>query len=355
MNCSTSSGRKLSVWALAACIAAAMYASPLAAQDSNRTAGDRGAETARELESGETGESAVQSPARSGGNDALWWLYVSGLGLAVMIPLAYYAYRRFGAAAAYGGPSPGAAAEGGGFVESTSRDPPRREGQLARAEEEFFSAPESAASGPRVRMAFGASGDSERMCPECGEKFPASVVLCPHDSTPLETIEGSQSGSSPDETVLERQCCPGCGRRYAPGPDYCYHDGMQLRRDTVEGAEEAPEFKACETCGWEGSVEDRVCPNDGTELTVVAPADEGRATPPFPVLVCPECGTYAEPGRARCPEDDTVLTPVQNAHARELPEHGFGPRRKICQECGETFSRAADYCTRDGSELVTMN
>jgi len=204
-------------------------------------------------------------------------------------------------------------------------------------------------------MALGQAGPGQWMCPECGERFGPTVGVCPHDSTPLQKIDRDSTGRLDDEGVLERQRCPGCGRRYEPGPAYCYHDGMRLRHDTVEKADDAPVFKACETCGWEGQVDGRVCPKDGQELTTIAPSEEERMTPPVPLLVCPECGEFGSPGQTHCPEDETVLTPVSNAHARQLPGVGFGPRRTICRECGQTFSGAARYCSRDGTELVAMN
>lgn len=352
---SSASSRRPRLWALAAIVAVALHALPLAAGPPSEGGEEAEPPAAAEQQAEPAPGERAESPIRTGQGDAFWWLYVSGLGLAGLLSIGYYFYRRFQPEQGYDVEQEDAAFEGMAFEESTPEQARANQGQLSRAEQAFFSVPESSSGGPSAQMAFGQSTESERMCPECGEQFPASVVLCPYDSTPLQNIDEPRTGSSSDETVLERQRCPGCGRRYSPDPDYCYHDGMRLRQDTVEDADDAPEFKACETCGWEGETDERLCPKDGTELIVVAPGEDGRATPPLPVLVCPECGSFAEPGTARCPEDDAVLTPLRNAHARQLPERGYGPRRKICEECGETFSQAASYCTRDGSELVPMN
>jgi len=352
---SSAPSRRPHLWALAAIIAAAFYALPLAAGPPSESAGAEGSAPADARQPASASDERAESPVRTGQDDAFWWLYVSGLGLAGLMSLGYYFYRRFQRDQAYDFEPEDAALEGMALEESTP-DPARAsDGRLSRAGQDFFSNLESSSGGPSAQMAVGQSTESERMCPECGEQFPASVVLCPYDSTPLKNIDEPRTGTASDETVLDRQRCPGCGRRYAPEPDYCYHEGMRLRQDTVEDADDAPEFKACEICGWEGETDERLCPRDGAELTVVAPAEDGRATPPLPVLVCPDCGAFAEPGTARCPEDDTVLTPLRNTHASQLPERGYGPRRKICEECGETFSQAASYCTRDGSELVPMN
>lgn len=311
----------------------------------------------------ETQEVAVERSAESASAEELanaqgspfWWLYVSGLGLAVLLPVGFFFYRRFGGEEEYefdreDFPAEAPPAEQPALVDGNPSD-----SGLSAPEKAFFSVEESSPSQTTARMAISQSGGAERMCPECGEQFPASVVLCPYDSTPLQNIDDDRPVSSSEQTVLERQRCPGCGRRYEPAPDFCYHDGMRLRQDTVEEAEKAPTYKVCETCGWEGETGERICPSDGTELTSVNPSEDGRVSPPVPVLICPECESFAEPGRGRCPEDGAVLTPLHNAHVTQLPERGFGPRRKICQECGETFSQGARYCSYDGSELVPMN
>ena len=314
-----------------------------------------GSEVTSEQRAGE--EIAAAPSSRSTGDASVyWWFYLSALGLAVVGPLGLFVYRRYADEEEYefdgGEPSMARGSSG----EPALADSAQAEGGLSRAEKSFFSSEDAALEESSAQMAFGRSGGAQRICPECGEQFPASVVMCPYDSTPLDKIDDAAGpGEAGDETVLERQRCPGCGRRYEAGAGYCYHDGMRLRQDTVEQAEEAPSFEACRTCGWEGQTDALVCPNDGNELTTVDPSEEERTVPPVPVLVCPECGEYAAPGRGTCPQDGAVLTPIRNAHATELPRHGWGPRRQICQECGDTYSGAAEYCTRDGAELVPMN
>lgn len=291
----------------------------------------------------------------TGQSGGYWWFYVSALGLAAMVPLGLVLYRRFRVDDDYELEEAQLGLEDNAGVEPARADAVTGEADLGRAEQTFFSVEETETTETTAQMALGQSGGAERMCPECGESFPATVVMCPYDSTPLENIDKGPSRPSSEQTVLDRQACPGCGRRYEPGPDFCYHDGMRLRQDTAEDAKDAPVFRACETCGWEGSEERQLCPHDGQELTIVDPSEEMKMTPPVPVLICPECNAYADPGRARCPEDGAVLTPLHNAHTPHLPGRGFGPRRKMCQECGETYSSAAQYCTKDGSELMPMN
>lgn len=330
-------GFGLTCFALAPVEAAAE--SPAEAEESTSEAG-----TTRQ-----SGEVRAESPS-GGESSAMVWFYLSTLGLALTVPLGFVLYRQFrvdgdDAEGRRGGLEPEPTAEP---VGAGSR---QAEGGFEQVEQAFFSSGEVEQTESSTRSAL--EGGPERVCPECGEQFPATVMVCPHDSTPLETVERETRSAS--ETVLERQRCPGCGRRYEPEAAFCYHDGMRLRQDTAEKADDAPVYKVCETCGWEGKRDEPTCPNDGRELTTVDPSEEERVTPPVPVMCCPECGEYGEPGQARCPEDDTVLTPLENAHTTELPANGYGPPRKICEECGETFSAAGQYCTRDGSELVAMN
>ncbi|MFB6351545.1 MAG: hypothetical protein ABEN55_07420 [Bradymonadaceae bacterium] len=321
-------------------MAALLVAGTLAVAPSKGAA----AEPAGEAASPTQTESVATST--SGESNGYWWFYISVLGLAAMVPLGLFVYRRFRVDEEYALDEPSMDLEGGAGSEPARTDGGAGESSLGRAEQSFFSVAE---------MALGQSGEAERMCPECGETFPATVVMCPYDSTPLDKIDQGASLQAGDDTVLDRKACPGCGRRYEPGPEFCYHDGMRLRQDTAEDADEAPVFWVCETCGWEGAEDRQLCPRDGQELTVVDPSEEMKASPPVPVLLCPECNSYVEPGHARCPDDDAVLTPLHNTHTTELPGRGFGPRRKMCQECGETYSSAAQYCTKDGAELMPMN
>ena len=302
-----------------------------------------------------TQQVATSSVPGSRGENAYWWFYLSALGLAVLVPVGVVLYRQFDEPGAAEPSRAQPSAQPESAAEPMVAEATSNEQQIQRAEESFFSTEEPAGGESTARMTLGQAGQGEWMCPDCGERFGPTVGVCPHDSTPLQKIDRESAGRLEDEGILERQRCPGCARRYEPGPAYCYHDGMRLRHDTVEKADEAPAFQVCETCGWEEQVDGRVCPKDGQELTTIAPAEEERMTPPVPMLVCPECGEFGDLGQTHCPKDETVLTPVSNAHARQLPPVGFGPRRKICRECGGTFSGAARYCSHDGSELVAMN
>ena len=149
--------------------------------------------------------------------------------------------------------------------------------------------------------------------------------------------------------------CPGCDRRFETGAEFCYHDGVKLVADSEEKVDQAPAFTVCDECGWEGGGDRELCPRDGRELTLVDPSRKDRRSPSIPLLVCPECGEYAPPGVARCPQDESLLTPLEYPHARALPVDGAGPRRKICRECGRRYGDAADYCSDDGHRLKSLN
>lgn len=200
------------------------------------------------------------------------------------------------------------------------------------------------------------SSSRERRCPRCHRTFPSSIVVCPVDSVPLEDASshrGEESLSSPER--LDRMSCTGCERRYAVDAEYCYHDGIPLTRDTRDAAADAPVYRACESCGWEGHTDEMTCPNDGDELIAIDPSDSSSVSPTIPMLVCPECREFAPPGHAHCPDDGTLLTPITNMRVTEFPEGGFGPRRKICKKCGTQFSSAALYCSHDGAKLMPLN
>ena len=198
-------------------------------------------------------------------------------------------------------------------------------------------------------------GNQMRECPRCSREFEATMVVCPYDSTPLRPVQKARSRRRRKSTRhLDRLVCQGCDRRYTVGLDYCYHDGMPLVRDTEAKAVEAPAFRACENCGWEGT-DQEVCPRDGSELVEIDPADTTRVRPTIPLTICPKCREYGPPGKAHCPNDGTMLTPLVDVRVTEFPRGGFGPRRKICKECGEQFSSAARYCSHDGTRLVALN
>ncbi len=154
---------------------------------------------------------------------------------------------------------------------------------------------------------------------------------------------------------LDQMACTGCGRRYARRVEFCYFDGLPLDRDTRQKRSEAPSFKACDSCGWEGDSDEEVCPNDGAELVEVDPTETAPIAPAIPMTVCPKCRHHGAPGQAFCPEDGEVLMPMVSVRLAKSPPRGFGPRRKVCNECGGEFSGHARFCSQDGSKLVALN
>lgn len=201
--------------------------------------------------------------------------------------------------------------------------------------------------------------ESGRECPECSRTFSSTILVCPYDSVALRPAHRKKSqrrhlAGSLDG--LDRLVCTGCERRYELGIEYCYHDGLPLMQDTRDRAEHAPTFKACEKCGWETDVADEMlCPNDDHELVAIDPSDSTRVQPAIPMTMCPTCREYGAPGVAFCPNDGEVFMPVINMRVTEFPARGFGPRRKVCSECGAEHGGQAAYCSNDGSKLVSLN
>ena len=158
--------------------------------------------------------------------------------------------------------------------------------------------------------------DHPRLCPECDRSFPANYVVCPFDSTALETLHRSGGDATSGEPGSGHRRCPTCDRRYFPGQTYCYRDGSELVPEAEDREPETGDdaWRVCPDCGRELQTEARLCPEDGTELIRVGSprSDHGRTTPPVPVMQCPECGETAPPGSAKCPTDGTLLTPIQN-------------------------------------------
>jgi hypothetical protein len=199
--------------------------------------------------------------------------------------------------------------------------------------------------------------EPKRECPKCSRTFPATILVCPYDSTALRPAHKPRRRRRAQRADgLERLVCTGCERRYPPGVDYCYHDGLPLMQDTRARADNAPAFKACESCGWEGEADDEMlCPNDGHELVEIDPSDSTHVQPAIPLTICPTCREYGAPGVAFCPNDGEVFMPVVNMRVTEFPARGFGPRRKVCGECGAEHGGHAAYCSSDGSKLVALN
>lgn len=163
---------------------------------------------------------------------------------------------------------------------------------------------------------------------------------------------GKPGGHSP----LPRRYCPTCDRRYELTALFCYHDGHQLQLDHRRLADAGTDLKVCRDCGWEGQDSDQCkCPEDGAELTVLAPGEHGVIAPVFPFTRCRRCGQIGGPGQAHCPVDGSLMLPVQNIRLTALPPLGHGPRRKICTKCGAEFGGHCAFCSYDGQELATLN
>jgi hypothetical protein len=80
-------------------------------------------------------------------------------------------------------------------------------------------------------------------------------------------------------------------------------------------------------------------------------------------LVCPTCGREFHDVTTFCPHDGTKLVrpgrgatvamPMVEALARSAPPPS--KRGKICPTCGERFDGGADFCGKDGTQLVLLN
>lgn len=157
---------------------------------------------------------------------------------------------------------------------------------------------------------------------------------------------------------LERLVCSGCDRRYNMEANFCYHEGLPLMQDTSQLAQISTSFKVCKTCGWEsdlGIEHPEHCPEDEDSWTEIDVADSTSILPMIPMMVCTGCGKFGAPGQTHCPSDGQLLSPLLDTRNPELPSRGFGPRRKVCSECGAAHGPFAQFCSQDGSELVALN
>lgn len=78
--------------------------------------------------------------------------------------------------------------------------------------------------------------------------------------------------------------------------------------------------------------------------------------------VCPKCGRDYKAAMAFCPTDGATLVPASRAPAMPFPApaaiamSAAAPKRgKICPSCGDRFDGAADFCGKDGTQLVLLN
>jgi len=187
----------------------------------------------------------------------------------------------------------------------------------------------------------------QRECPQCKRTFPALLERCPYDGRALVDAPLAQPPGA-------RRSCARCGRRYEAGARYCPVDGLVLS-DEVGGKAARATFRVCRSCGHEARPHESRCPHDGEALVPLESVEKKRVAPTVPLLRCRRCGRYGAPGQVRCPVDNTLMMPELNVRLTALPPTGFGPRRKICTKCGESFSARCDYCSFDGEALVGLN
>lgn len=159
------------------------------------------------------------------------------------------------------------------------------------------------------------------------------------------------------EDELERLVCSGCQRRYRLGVRFCYQDGKPLMRDSSTMARSAPSFSACKACGWEGGADAAAAHQcqSGPDIIELNPSALAGGPPILPMMTCPACAQIFAPTQTRCPDDAHELSPLTDTSSPEFPFRGFGPRRKICGECGALYGPAARFCTLDGADLLLLN
>ena len=101
----------------------------------------------------------------------------------------------------------------------------------------------------------------------------------------------------------------------------------------------------CASCGREMEAGTSFCPHDGTPLVA---AGTRRANGGG---ICPVCNTVYG--------DEVTLCPTHKAkliRPRALaPVASPTGRGKICPTCGERFDGSADFCGKDGTQLVLLN
>jgi hypothetical protein len=100
------------------------------------------------------------------------------------------------------------------------------------------------------------------------------------------------------------------------------------------------------------------------EASVEAAKRAQRAPPAPPAVenICPTCGREFPQKTQFCPNDgaslvpaskSTIDFPVPAAMARAAP--AAAKRGKICPTCGERFDGGAEFCGKDGTQLVLLN
>lgn len=119
---------------------------------------------------------------------------------------------------------------------------------------------------------------------------------------------------------------------------------QQARTAPLAAPVKAPEAMACPSCHRELPPGTQFCPHDGSALVAAsATAKIGG--------ICPVCNKGFGPEVTVCPDDKEELLPYAGKAARPAPVS----RGKICPTCGERFDGGADFCGKDGTQLVLLN
>lgn len=103
----------------------------------------------------------------------------------------------------------------------------------------------------------------------------------------------------------------------------------------------------CASCGREAPPGTKFCPHDGSPL-VAGSSGPTRGGGMFPI-----CNKGYGPGVTVCPTDQEPLLPYP-VHAA-IGQRPPPARGKICPTCGERFDGAAEFCGKDGTQLVLLN
>jgi hypothetical protein len=201
----------------------------------------------------------------------------------------------------------------------------------------------------------------DRECPSCKRRWSSWMVVCPVDGAELGPPQQARAPRrmAMGESFMPRLVCHGCGRRYEQGAMFCSHDGHELLHDSPEEAARAPSFTVCRCCGRELEAGKPCgCAAAQRDPVVICPVEasaESARLPAVPLTVCPRCNRYGAPGQLHCAHDQALLLPVTDIHIQTFPHTGYGPRRKVCRACGETFSSACAYCCHDGEALAALD
>lgn len=188
---------------------------------------------------------------------------------------------------------------------------------------------------------------ASRTCPTCTRSFDDSIVICPYDSTPLTREAPRKMPAEP----LGVPGCRRCGRYYSSGTSFCRHDGSRLES---EAAVKVRVVTVCRSCGSNQGAQNSEC-EGGCDWIKVDPMRTRFVMSPIPLMECPACYQTYSMDHARCERDGQVLRPLMNLTKGTLPPTGYGPRRRVCTECGTTYSGSSRYCAHDGHILTDLN